>query len=91
MGDIMFRGSIFTWANNRAGEGYIQERLDRFFGSAEWLVQYDTAEVTHILKQASDHYLLLLDSKPQRTKTKSRFIFESRWVKMQDCEKMIEK
>lgn len=33
MGDIRFKGLIYTWANNRVGEGFIQERLDRFFGS----------------------------------------------------------
>lgn len=30
MGDIKFRGEAYTWANNREGEGFIQERLDRF-------------------------------------------------------------
>lgn len=89
MGDIRFQGSTFTWANNREREGYIQERVDRFFGSVEWMSQFDTVEVNHILRQTSDHYLLLLDSKPQRTKTKSRFIFESRWVQMQDSEGLI--
>lgn len=34
MGNIRYRGSTFTWANNRDSEGYIQERLDRFLGSA---------------------------------------------------------
>lgn len=35
MGDIRYRGSTFTWANTWKGECYIQERLDRFLGSAE--------------------------------------------------------
>lgn len=35
MGDIKHRGEIYTWGNNREGEGFIQERLDRFFGSAK--------------------------------------------------------
>lgn len=75
MGEIKFIGDTFTWANNREGEGFIQERLDRFFGSNEWMIQNDTAEVKHVFKKASDHALLILDSKPSRMKTRSRFIF----------------
>lgn len=50
LGDIRFRGYPFTWANNRDGECFIQERLDRFLGSAEWMLQFDTTEVTHFRK-----------------------------------------
>lgn len=81
MGDLDFRGRTFTWANNREEEGFIQERLDRFLGSAECMLQFDTTEVVHKLRQSSDHSLLILDTKPQRVKTKARFIFYSRWTK----------
>lgn len=73
MGDVKFRGDRYTWANNRESEEFIQERLDGFFGLAEWLVHFDKASVQHILRQASDHAMLLLDTKPLRNKTKSRF------------------
>lgn len=64
MGEIPFRGKRWTWANNRKEEGFIEERLDRFFGSSEWMVDFDGAAVQHILSQASDHTMLLLDTKP---------------------------
>lgn len=35
MRDIKFREEGCTWANNKEGEGLIQEKLDKFFGSAE--------------------------------------------------------
>lgn len=78
IGEVKFRGEFFTWVNNRENEGFIQESLDRFFGSVEWIIQFKTAEVCHIRRQASDHSLLILDLKPQKYKTKSRFIFDSR-------------
>lgn len=53
------------------------------------MLQFDIAEVAHILRQASDHSLLVLDSKPQRVKTKSRFIFESKCAEMQESGEMI--
>lgn len=41
----------------------------------------DTAEVIHVLRQSSDHSLLILDTKPQRKKTKGGFIFKNSWTK----------
>lgn len=66
MGEVKYRGNPFTWANNRADEGFVQERLDRFFGSMQWMLQCDTAEVIHTARQSSDHALLILDTQPQR-------------------------
>lgn len=45
MGEITFRGRRWTWANNRKVEGYLEERLDMFFGSAKWMVEFDCAVV----------------------------------------------
>lgn len=70
MGDIVYRGDTFTWANNTEQEGFIQEWLDRFCGSAEWMIQNEKAEVKHVLRKTSDHALILLDSNPRRVKTK---------------------
>lgn len=89
MGDIKFKGEIDTWANNGEGEGFIQERLNRFFGSVEWMIQYDTAKVKHFLRQASDHSLIILDTKTQGNKTKTKIIFETSWTKRQENEDMV--
>lgn len=63
--------------------------MDKFFGSAEWMIQNNTAEVRHVHRQASDHSLLLLDLRPSIFKTGGRFIFESNWTKGQECEDMV--
>lgn len=75
IGYIKFKGANFTWANNKEGEGFIQEKLDRFFGSLEWLLHFDTAEVQHVLRQPLDHSMLVLDTHLHRRKTKARFFF----------------
>lgn len=82
MGDIRPQGESSTWENNREEEGFIQKRLDRFFVADGWILQWDTAEVRTILRQPSDHLMLLLDSKPMRKKTRARSIFDSEWTKM---------
>lgn len=89
MGEVKFRGDPFTQANNRDGEGFIQKKLDRFLGSAEWMVQYDINKILHVTRQALDRSLLVLDTKPQRAKTRSWFIFDSKWAKMQGVEKSV--
>lgn len=79
MKDIMFRGDPFIWANNREGKGFIQERLDKFCGSNEWILLNENVVVHHILRHTSGHAMILLDTKPVRTKTRGRFIWQERW------------
>lgn len=71
MGDMKYKGDTYTWANNREGKVFIQERLDRFCGSTAWMLLNDTTEMQHVPRQASDHSLLLLDSQPTRVKTRA--------------------
>lgn len=66
---------IFTWANNRDNEGFIQERRDRFFGSPEYLIFFDAIVVTHVRRQASNHALIVLDPNPQQSRSKTRLFF----------------
>lgn len=63
MVEVRFRGKEWTWANNRAGEDFVEERLDRFFASPDWNLQFPKAVVHFIQKQASDHCLLILETK----------------------------
>lgn len=80
MEEVEVQGQQWTWANNWRDEGYIEARLDRFFGAAQRLLEHDQAKVKHIMKQASDHCLLLLDTKPTATRKKGRFHFDKRWL-----------
>lgn len=64
--EINFVIREWTWANNRVGEGFVDERLDQILASSEWLSLFSTAVVHHVQKQTFDHCLLLLENKPQR-------------------------
>lgn len=66
--EIRSVGSAYTWANNREGEGFVEEKLDRFFGAASWVVQHPRSKVILVEKQTSDHCLLVLDTEPEGTK-----------------------
>lgn len=90
MEEVSFKGRRWIWANNRMEEGFIEERLDMFFGSKDWMLDFEKAEVKHILTQSSNHFMLLLDTNPHQPEMKSRFIFENRWSKMQGCSEMVQ-
>lgn len=64
-------------------------RLDRFFGSAQWILDNDKIVVKHIEKQASDHCLLLLDTKLDEGRKKRRFYFDQRWLLKNGIEEVI--
>lgn len=66
--DLGFKERRWTWENNREGEDFVEERLDGFFGSSEWILECPDVEVTHIPKQASNHSLIVLDTQHFRMK-----------------------
>lgn len=55
------------------------------------MIQNDVAEVRHVVRQALDHAMIVLNSKPSRLKTRSRFIFKTKWTKGQKCDDLIKK
>ncbi|CAI9098987.1 OLC1v1035730C1 [Oldenlandia corymbosa var. corymbosa] len=91
MDELQFEGREWTWAKNRRGEGYIEERLDRVFGSAGWLLEYPLARVIHVKRHASDHCLLFMDLSPVVQKRKVRFCFDRRWLNKEGIKEAVEK
>ncbi|CAA0840588.1 Unknown protein, partial [Striga hermonthica] len=79
MQDGYYQGYPFTWANNRQGEGFVEERLDRIFFSPGWLLTFPLSNIRHIQMISSDHYLLLLHTDPEIRKGKKRFTYDARW------------
>ncbi|KAF5442854.1 hypothetical protein F2P56_035470 [Juglans regia] len=87
-------GSNFTWSNLREGGDLIQERLDRFTSTIDWLEQYPCCKIRNIPMSVSNHSFLLLNtmdmgcyvSNPVRL-----FKFEAMWVGTRGCETTIEK
>lgn len=68
MDEVNSVGGMYTWANNREGEGFVEEKLDKLFGASTWLLKHPRAKLIHEEKQTSDHKLLILDSDPEVNK-----------------------
>lgn len=68
MEEIGYHGRHWTWANNWEDEGYIEARLDRFFGASFWFMKNNKAIVRHVKRRTSDHNLLILDTTSDQKK-----------------------
>lgn len=86
MEKVNYKGRRRTWANNRVEEGFMNERLDIFFGPTEWSVENEKVEVKH----SSNQTILLLDTNPKQAIRKSRFIYENRWIKRLCCSEVVQ-
>ena len=60
LSDLGFTGSIFTWNNDREGDDFIKERLDRAVANREWCAEHHLAEVWVLAARSSDHKPLCL-------------------------------
>ncbi len=60
--DLGFRGSPYTWCNQRLGMARTFERLDRCVANVEWQQCYSRYEVSHIIPPVSDHLMLKLET-----------------------------
>lgn len=91
MEELEFKGRQWTWANNWQNEGYIEARLDRFFGASLWLRENAYAIVHHVDKHSSDHSMLVVDTNPTQERKKRRFYFDKRWLNKPGIEEVIQK
>ena len=79
--DLGFHGPCFTWTNKSPiWQSTIKEWLDRGLGNVEWTLLYPSAEIHHLPKVKSDHYLILLNTAPSEPKPPKPFRFEQMWL-----------
>ncbi|XP_071905810.1 uncharacterized protein [Coffea arabica] len=86
--DISYERVPWTWCNNWKREGEMKERIDRILGNKGWIRKFGKANCAHIEAEASDHCILLLDTKLERKKWKRRFVFDRRWLQHGDIEEV---
>uniref|UniRef100_A0A803NAM6 Uncharacterized protein n=1 Tax=Chenopodium quinoa TaxID=63459 RepID=A0A803NAM6_CHEQI len=60
--DIPFKGTLFTWTNNREGDDAILERLDRAYRVAGWADLYPNAVILNFPWFISDNNPICLDT-----------------------------
>ncbi|KAL2942986.1 LINE-1 retrotransposable element ORF2 protein [Bienertia sinuspersici] len=77
LSEIPFKGSSYTWTNNREGGNLVLERLDRAYGNNDWKDLYPNAILWNFPIFLSDHGPIALDTHPKITKRKRPYRLEA--------------
>ncbi|XP_027076951.1 uncharacterized protein [Coffea arabica] len=88
--EVGFEGHPWTWCNNWEGEGEIKQRLDRGLCSFPWYQTFDKVSCKHLNSFASDHSMLMFDTKPGQDRRKKRFYFDKRWLQNGEINEIVE-
>lgn len=71
--DIDSKGCVFTWANNKEGEDYVKERLDRVVCIIEWRLMYPEVEAFALPAVGLDHSPIILSCQSNQARRKKNF------------------
>lgn len=60
LSDMGYQSVKFTWCNNREGNSFTKERLDRVFGNNGWHSLFSNSIVVNVLVDQRSHHSPLL-------------------------------
>ena len=83
-------GVQYTWDNNREGEEFVCERLDKAFVNLDWLHTYEHSSLEAWPISILDHAPFILDTHKRQTFQKRHQRFEAMWLLHPSCKKFIE-
>lgn len=89
---LLMDGSFFTWSNMQEGDTNIQERLDQFFATIDWLTLFPSPQVLSFPTSYSNHICLILNIiglVEVSRQSKKPFRFEAIWIGADGCDDVI--
>jgi hypothetical protein len=86
---IESKGFSHTWMNKRQAENFVMEKLDRAFGSIEWMDTYPHSLVRNLPIICLDHGPILLDTECRPPFKHHPFRFEWMWTTHPECANLI--
>lgn len=89
MGDLGFKGQLYTWVNNRSGQDRIVERLDRAMANEAWKKDHPRAQCIHGLVIGSDHAPIHVRFDCADQRGVKNFKIEDMWFENPECMEVI--
>ncbi|XXG67241.1 hypothetical protein AAC387_Pa06g0633 [Persea americana] len=80
LSDVGFKGSKFTWSNNRSVNSLLCARLDCALVNLTWFETFPDPVLSHINGLSSDHCLILLSHRAPVQVKRAPFKFEAMWL-----------
>jgi hypothetical protein len=87
---LQTHGAFFTWSNGRRGRHHTQKRLDRVICNYDWFDCCNSANVSTLTKNISDHFPILFEFKNLHSQIPSSFKFLKMWIAHQDCVNVVQ-
>ncbi|XP_062158001.1 uncharacterized protein LOC133865598 [Alnus glutinosa] len=91
LNDLGFRGSKFSWSNNRYSREFVKERLDRVLATVGWCAKFPEVEVQVMASCSSNHRPLWVSFTSPPIRIPRIFRFEASWNVSEDCAEVIKK
>lgn len=95
--NIECRGYPFTWSNRRFGLHFVEEKLNRFFGSKEWEAGLTELVAYNLDTWCSDHTPIMLKVQTRirgvkfHRRRRCRLHYKDMWSPYDDCKRIVKK
>jgi len=89
LGDLGYKGSQFTWCNNREGNEFIKERLDRALANMGWCSQFPNMSAEVLATRTSDHKPLRVQFLQGKGLPSKCFKYEACWEEDEESARVI--
>ncbi|XP_071722531.1 uncharacterized protein [Rutidosis leptorrhynchoides] len=89
--DLESKGCAFTWTNNRTGDQFVKERLDKGLCNLDWRITYPNAESIALPAIGFDHSPIVISLHSRKDKKMRVFRYEAFWAEDEESMLLVKK
>ncbi|XP_055831093.1 uncharacterized protein LOC129900189 [Solanum dulcamara] len=90
LSEVKLTGSKYTWWNGRIEEDCMLKRLDRIMGNSTFMNTFPSSEVSHLIRQGSDHASIQIICRTEEKNIIRPFRFLNFWTKHHQFKEVVQ-